>query len=71
MTTEQSRYFKSIGANIEPDNPSICVWEEDYEGTYHTSCSKSFILNDETPSDNDMHFCCYCGKELKARIYKE
>ncbi len=47
-----------------------CVWCQDEDGNWHTACDHVFVLNDGTPSENDMEFCCYCGKRLKQRIYK-
>jgi hypothetical protein len=38
-----------------------CHWTED-EGMWATSCGNAFMLNDGTPTDNNMKFCCYCGK---------
>ena len=41
-----------------------CAWTEDSDGTWHTSCNAAFTLNDGTPSQNRMAFCCYCGQAL-------
>ena len=42
-----------------------CAWECDSEGNWETDCGGTFILNEGTPRDNRMAFCCYCGKSLK------
>ena len=42
-----------------------CAWECDSEGNWVTDCGGTFILNEGTPGDNRMAFCCYCGKSLK------
>ena len=43
-----------------------CNWsqEDDEYGSWETDCGQSFILNDGTPSDNRLKYCCYCGKPL-------
>ena len=41
-----------------------CEWREDSEGDWETECGQTFILNDGTPRDNLMNFCCYCGHPL-------
>ena len=42
---------------------SHCAWSAD--GWLHrTSCGESFAIVDGTPIENDMRFCCYCGKAL-------
>jgi hypothetical protein len=48
-----------------------CTWKEDQDGNYDTSCGESFILYAGTPTENKINFCCYCGKELKEKIYQE
>lgn len=46
--------------------PDTCEWRgEDYDSDeWVTSCKKSFCLMEGTPAENDMRFCCYCGKPL-------
>ena len=42
-----------------------CEWIYDDDlGAWVTSCDKLFVLNDGTPAENNMQFCCYCGKSL-------
>lgn len=47
------------------DETNLCTWREVNEGEYwQTSCGKSFILNNGTPKENGMNYCCYCGDAL-------
>ena len=48
-----------------------CAWTQDEEGVWQSSCGCSFILNEGTPSENKMAFCCYCGKAIKEVQHKE
>ncbi len=43
-----------------------CRWVQDGVGEDHwdTDCKNRFSLNDGSPKDNRMMFCCYCGKPL-------
>jgi len=43
-----------------------CAWHGDAAGSDHweTDCHNAFVLNDGTPADNRMKFCCYCGRPL-------
>lgn len=41
-----------------------CIWTETGE-MWETTCGNAFVLNDGTPADNEMKFCCYCGGQLK------
>lgn len=43
-----------------------CHWRQDKQDndTWQTSCEQRFIITAGTPSDNNMAFCCYCGRRL-------
>ena len=48
---------------------ATCEWsEEDPWGsmpdTWQTSCGNLFSFTDGGPTENEMKFCCYCGKRL-------
>jgi hypothetical protein len=50
-----------------PYNPQAeqsCIWTEDEDGIYQTSCGNSFEFMNGTPNDNHTKFCPYCGKVL-------
>ena len=44
-----------------------CDWKQDGDDesdTWESSCGIFFSLTEGNPIDNNMHFCCYCGKPL-------
>jgi hypothetical protein len=41
-----------------------CTWTEDDDGVWDTACGQRFETVDGTPHENDMLFCCYCGRPL-------
>jgi hypothetical protein len=49
-----------------------CKWAEwatvigEPTNNYDTSCGKTFTLNEGTPKDNSMEFCCFCGKPIEV-----
>ena len=47
-----------------------CRWVQDGVGEDHwdTSCKKRFTLNEGSPGDNKMAWCCYCGRPLEESI---
>ena len=54
--------------------PDTCVWQQDGDsdsGFYGTSCKRYFDLNDGTPEDNKMAWCCYCGRKLTQALITE
>lgn len=49
-----------------------CLWRENEDGNWQTSCREIFVLIDGTPGQNEMRFCCYCGKSLReTRLQRE
>lgn len=40
-----------------------CVWQGD--DNWNTGCGNHFIIIDGGPTDNNMKYCCYCGKKIK------
>lgn len=41
-----------------------CVWTEDDDGAWDTSCDNRFEFTADGPEENDFAFCPYCGKNL-------
>ena len=61
-------------ALAQQDEPETCTWHQDGDsdsGTYSTSCRHHFNLEDGTPEDNKMSWCCYCGKKLAQELITE
>jgi len=42
-----------------------CLWIEDDDGVYQTSCLHSFEIMNGTPETNGIKFCPYCGKLIR------
>ena len=58
----------------EPAEPETCTWHQDGDsdsGVYATSCGHYFNLEDGTPEDNKLAWCCYCGKKLAQELITE
>lgn len=51
----------------------VCHWAQDGEDseTWATSCRKYFNLEDGSPTDNKMAFCCFCGRPIEEDSYEE
>ena len=48
-----------------------CLWGQDEDGVWETSCGHAFEFNDGGPTDNAFLFCPYCGKQIKQLVYEE
>lgn len=50
-----------------------CTWtlEDPSDGAWGTECNNIFSLEDGTPSENRMRFCCFCGRPLLEQIFDE
>lgn len=49
---------------MQRSEPTSCVWTDDEDGIYHTTCGGMFVLLADTPRQNGMNYCCYCGRTL-------
>ena len=52
--------------NRPAEATATCSWtldDPDFNG-WSTECGGEFVLADGTPTQNEMRFCCYCGKPL-------
>ena len=47
-----------------------CAWHEE-NGYWVTSCGHEFVIINGTPAENEMKYCCYCGKEIAQDPDKE
>lgn len=54
----------------EPKRPQTCLWSRSDDDTdvWETACGNAFTINEGAPADNEMTFCCFCGRELKGEI---
>jgi hypothetical protein len=50
------------------DARDACTWsqEDECSGSWNTSCGHMFRLDEGSPEDNGMKFCCYCGETLTS-----
>ena len=58
-------------AEAEPKRPQTCLWSRSDDDTdvWETACGNAFTINEGgAPADNEMTFCCFCGRELKGEI---
>ena len=41
-----------------------CTWTLCDDESWNTDCGEYHLINDGTPAENNMRFCCYCGGRL-------
>ena len=61
-TADQMRQAYAAGREARP----VCLWNN-ADGCWETTCGNAFEINDGTPAENNMTYCCYCGG-LKRRV---
>ena len=76
LVEDAMQKFTDVSQDIEAAlaEPETCTWQQDGDsdsGFYGTSCKRYFDLNDGTPEDNKMAWCCYCGKKLAQKLITE
>ena len=53
------------GTPFCPQNEQYCLWIEDEDGVYQTSCLHSFQFINGTPETNGIQYCPYCGNLIR------
>lgn len=61
-----------LQAEVERLRKPPCVWTEDDEwsGTYYTSCDGVWTLPDGNIAENEVKFCPRCGGEVQEAALK-
>ena len=49
----------------------ICIWTQDSDGPWNTSCGVTWEFTDGGPAENGAHFCHHCGGVLLADPFSE
>lgn len=66
---EYRRGYKEGKKELKTTNDSKpCIWSQeefDEYNMWNTECGESFCLETDTPKENKMNYCCYCGKKLR------
>ena len=71
-TRVQAKFAAALDKVIAQGAQSECVWNEDGEdGPWATGCGHYFAITDGTPSDNDMRYCCFCGRPLRESPHED
>lgn len=60
-----------IHSNRDTAAKLLRVQEEEGGDLWNTSCHNCFTLNDGTPTENKMTFCCFCGGHIQEDVYQE
>lgn len=49
-----------------------CCWSQDdeFSDAWSTGCGEMFVLNEGTPKENEMRFCCFCGEKIEQITWK-
>ena len=65
--SRESEDAENLMAAIE----NACIWKwTDLPNNWATSCGGQFSIEDTTPSENNMEYCCFCGKKIREDYEK-
>lgn len=48
-----------------------CVWMQDSDGAWNTSCQQTFEFAHDGPAENHAYFCYHCGGALLPEPYSD
>ena len=46
-----------------------CLWKKE-EACWSTDCGRKFTVNDGSPWENGMVYCCFCGRVIYMKKLK-
>ena len=49
----------------------VCIWTQDSDGPWNTSCGVTWEFVDGGPAENGAHFCHHCGGVLMAATFAD
>ena len=49
----------------------LCIWFEDDDGTWATSCGQKHEFMCDGPEENHYKYCPYCGKNIETVDFEE
>lgn len=53
----------------EGRDSDVCNWYYDNESeAWHAECGYEFVIYNDTPTENGMHFCPHCGGVLIEEV---
>jgi len=55
----------------EGGQPATCAWTEDRDGAWETECGGILEFPDGGPDENEVRYCCRCGRPVEATGYAE
>jgi len=55
---------------MEETNPYLCIWAEDADGNWETSCGEMHCFFNGGVEDNEYRHCPYCGRRIEERRYE-
>lgn len=63
---EVKRLREAVGHEMTTKLSTECHWSQDGEDSdvWATQCGHYFVIAADTPSYNEMRFCCFCGRPL-------
>jgi len=69
-------YITQMAWEFYDGKDGVCTWIQDIDNNYETACAddknfnRIFSIIDGLPSENNMKYCCYCGKEIMEISYE-
>ncbi len=70
LVWETYKAMLAAAPQAEPKREPTCLWSraDDDTDVWETRCGHAFTIIDGTPTDNQMAFCCYCGRRVDEEI---
>lgn len=73
-TEDEAKRLDDVHYELVPlliaERDATCTWREDDEGVWQTECGDAFEFTTDGPEENNVKYCCYCGKWIVVVKYE-
>ena len=71
VVNEAFNKAEAIFSSLKSEMLDVCVWMQDSDGSWATSCGKQWEFISGDPKSNEQHFCHHCGGVLLAESFSD
>lgn len=55
---------------LQEANKATCLWHENSDCDWDTACGGLWEFMNDGPQENNVKYCCYCGKRIEIKRYE-
>jgi hypothetical protein len=67
LARRDEQHYREVAAAIaKQERERVCYWKQDDDGIWNTGCGNMYEINNgDSPEENKMKYCAFCGGLLR------